>query len=133
MELLSSKLAELVKKLKLIETEIADAQGRRATLLKEIHALAGEGEPAGSAALDPFFRRSINDLELTVRTANCLKDEGIRRVGDLVQKNGVDLLKIPNLGKKSLNEIKDVLDVHGLNLGMKLENWPPMESAILEG
>ena len=75
--------------------------------------------------VDPVLLRPIDDLELTVRSANCLKAENIHCVGDLVQKTEVELLKTPNLGKKSLNEIKEVLAQHGLALGMRLENWPP--------
>jgi DNA-directed RNA polymerase subunit alpha len=74
---------------------------------------------------DPILLKSVDDLELTVRSANCLKQENIQYIGDLVQKTEVELLKTPNLGKKSLTEIKDVLAQHELALGMKLENWPP--------
>jgi len=75
--------------------------------------------------VDPILLRPIDDLELTVRSANCLKAESIHYVGDLVQRTEVELLKTPNLGKKSLTEIKEVLASHGLSLGMRLENWPP--------
>lgn len=75
--------------------------------------------------VDPILLRPIDDLELTVRSANCLKAETIHYVGDLVQRTEVELLKTPNLGKKSLTEIKEVLASHGLSLGMRLENWPP--------
>jgi DNA-directed RNA polymerase subunit alpha len=74
---------------------------------------------------DPILLRPIDDLELTVRSANCLKAEHIYYIGDLIQRTEVELLKTPNLGKKSLTEIKDVLASHGLSLGMRLENWPP--------
>ena len=74
---------------------------------------------------DPVLLRSVDDLELTVRSANCLKAEDIFYIGDLVQKSENELLKTPNLGKKSLTEIKDVLASRSLSLGMKLENWPP--------
>lgn len=73
----------------------------------------------------PILLSPVDDLELTVRSANCLKAESIMFIGDLVQRTEVELLKTPNLGKKSLTEIKDVLASRGLNLGMKLENWPP--------
>ncbi|QGX40853.1 DNA-directed RNA polymerase subunit alpha [Permianibacter aggregans] len=76
-------------------------------------------------AFDPILLRPVDDLELTVRSANCLKTENIHYIGDLVQRTEVELLKTPNLGKKSLTEIKDVLAAHGLSLGMRLENWPP--------
>lgn len=83
-------------------------------------------EPAKTASeVDPMLLRSVDDLELTVRSANCLKAENIFYIGDLVQKSEVELLKTPNLGKKSLTEIKDILAAKGLSLGMKLDNWPP--------
>ena len=75
---------------------------------------------------DPLLLRSIEELELTVRSTNCLKAESIFLIGDLIQRSEFDLLKTPNLGKKSLNEIKDVLASKGLSLGMVLDNWPPM-------
>ena len=75
--------------------------------------------------IDPTLLRSIDDLELTVRSANCLKAESIYFIGDLVQRTEVQLLKTPNLGKKSLTEIRDVLGERGLTLGMTLEHWPP--------
>ena len=75
--------------------------------------------------VDPILLRSVDDLELTVRAANCLKAENIYYIGDLVQRSENDLLKTPNLGKKSLNEIKSVLTSHSLSLGMSIENWPP--------
>ena len=78
-----------------------------------------------SADIDPILLRPVDDLELTVRSANCLKAESIYFIGDLIQRTEVELLKAPNLGKKSLTEIKDVLASHGLSLGMRLENWPP--------
>jgi len=74
--------------------------------------------------VDPVLLRPIDDLELTVRSANCLKAESIYYVGDLIQKTEVELLKTPNLGKKSLTEIKEVLAQHSLSLGMKLDSWP---------
>ena len=75
--------------------------------------------------IDPILLRPVDDLELTVRSANCLKAESIYYVGDLIQRTEVELLKTPNLGKKSLTEIKDVLASRELSLGMRLENWPP--------
>ncbi|MFC4729790.1 DNA-directed RNA polymerase subunit alpha [Coralloluteibacterium thermophilus] len=78
-----------------------------------------------TAGVDPVLLRPIDDLELTVRSANCLKAENIYYIGDLIQKTEVELLKTPNLGKKSLTEIKEVLAQRGLSLGMRLENWPP--------
>jgi len=76
--------------------------------------------------VDPLLLRTVDDLELTVRSANCLKAENIYFIGDLVQRTEVELLKTPNLGKKSLTEIKDVLASRGLSLGVKIENWPPL-------
>ena len=78
-------------------------------------------------APDPVLLKSVDDLELTVRSANCLKAESIQYIGDLVQRTEVELLKTPNLGRKSLTEIKDVLAQRGLSLGMRLDNWPPAE------
>ena len=78
---------------------------------------------------DPILLRPVDDLELTVRSTNCLKAETIHYIGDLVQRTEVELLKTPNLGKKSLTEIKDVLASRGLSLGMRLENWPPASIA----
>ena len=86
-------------------------------------------EPAAEAGrasqVDPILMRPVDDLELTVRSANCLKAESIYYIGDLIQRTENELLKTPNLGRKSLNEIKEVLASRGLTLGMKLENWPP--------
>ena len=82
--------------------------------------------PARSTAqFDPVLLRPVDELELTVRSANCLKAENIYYIGDLIQRTENELLKTPNLGRKSLNEIKEVLASRGLTLGMKLENWPP--------
>ncbi len=100
-------------------------------------ALEGGAEPALEPAaafgiggvrgpqVDPVLMRPVDDLELTVRSANCLKAENIYYIGDLIQRTENELLKTPNLGRKSLNEIKEVLASRGLTLGMKLENWPP--------
>ena len=86
---------------------------------------AGDLAPSRSPAVDPMLMRPVDDLELTVRSANCLKAENIYYIGDLIQRTENELLKTPNLGRKSLNEIKDVLAARGLTLGMKLDNWPP--------
>lgn len=85
-----------------------------------------EAPARGTPQIDPVLLRSVDDLELTVRSANCLKAENVYYIGDLIQKTENELLKTPNLGRKSLNEIKDVLAARGLSLGMKLENWPPI-------
>ncbi|MCX5592321.1 DNA-directed RNA polymerase subunit alpha [Alcaligenes endophyticus] len=94
-------------------------------------ALEGVGESyeapqRGAPQIDPVLLRPVDDLELTVRSANCLKAENIYYIGDLIQRTENELLKTPNLGRKSLNEIKEVLAARGLTLGMKLENWPPL-------
>ncbi len=85
-----------------------------------------EIEVKSAPQVDPVLLRPVDDLELTVRSANCLKAENIFYIGDLIQRTENELLKAPNLGRKSLNEIKDVLATKGLTLGMKLENWPPV-------
>ena len=79
--------------------------------------------------IDPVMLRPVDELELTVRSANCLKAENVQFIGDLVTKRESDLLRTPNLGKKSLNEIKEVLASRGLSLGLVLNHWPPEESA----
>ncbi|MDP3083358.1 MAG: DNA-directed RNA polymerase subunit alpha [Rubrivivax sp.] len=76
-------------------------------------------------SFDPILLRPVDELELTVRSANCLKAETIYYIGDLIQRTETELLKTPNLGRKSLNEIKEVLASRGLTLGARLENWPP--------
>jgi DNA-directed RNA polymerase subunit alpha len=83
--------------------------------------------------IDPILLRPVDDLELTVRSANCLKAENIYYIGDLIQRTETELLKTPNLGRKSLNEIKEVLASRGLTLGMKLENWPPAGLETVRG
>jgi DNA-directed RNA polymerase subunit alpha len=90
--------------------------------------LQGEDEAISKVAemqFDPLLLRPVDELELTVRSANCLKAENIHYIGDLVQRTEVELLRTPNLGKKSLTEIKEVLQGHGLMLGMRLDGWPP--------
>jgi DNA-directed RNA polymerase subunit alpha len=84
-----------------------------------------EPQQQRSSQFDPILLRPVDELELTVRSANCLKAENIYYIGDLIQRTENELLKTPNLGRKSLNEIKEVLASRGLTLGMKLENWPP--------
>lgn len=109
-----------------------EAIRRAATILQqqlsvfvELQGKEEELPDAGQSDIDPILLRPVDDLELTVRSANCLKAESIYFIGDLIQRTEVELLKTPNLGKKSLTEIKDVLATHGLSLGMRLENWPP--------
>jgi len=90
--------------------------------------LQGQDESAAAGnepPVDPILLRPVDELELTVRSANCLKAESINYIGDLIQRTEVELLRTPNLGKKSLTEIKEVLASHGLALGMQVENWPP--------
>ena len=91
----------------------------------DIPVFPGEGSQRSNATFDPILLRPVDELELTVRSANCLKAENIYYIGDLIQRTENELLKTPNLGRKSLNEIKEVLASRGLTLGMKLENWPP--------
>lgn len=96
--------------------------------LEVFASLEGTSAPVESqkaVQVDPVLLRPVDDLELTVRSANCLKAENIYYIGDLIQRTENELLKMPNLGRKSLNEIKEVLAARGLTLGMKLENWPP--------
>ena len=92
----------------------------------DLEAIAEQEAKKEQNDFDPLLLRSIEELELTVRSTNCLKAESIFLIGDLIQRSEFDLLKTPNLGKKSLNEIKDVLASKGLTLGMVLENWPPL-------
>ncbi|WP_119156756.1 DNA-directed RNA polymerase subunit alpha [Caldimonas tepidiphila] len=88
--------------------------------------IAAFDQPAQrSQQFDPILLRPVDELELTVRSANCLKAENIYYIGDLIQRTETELLKTPNLGRKSLNEIKEVLASRGLTLGARLENWPP--------
>ena len=113
--------------------EPEEAIRRAATILKQqldvfVDLEGAEGDAAAEEEadeIDPKLLRPVDDLELTVRSANCLKAEHIYYIGDLIQRTEVELLKTPNLGKKSLTEIKDVLAQHGLSLGMRLETWPP--------
>lgn len=113
-----------------------EAIGIAATILQhqlnafvDIRIQSAATETPQKREFDPILLRSVDDLELTVRSANCLKAENINVIGDLVQKSESELLKTPNLGKKSLTEIKDVLASRSLHLGMKIENWPPEASA----
>ncbi len=107
--------------------EAARILQQQLSVLVELEGEEHEKPKGKPAEVDPILLRPVDDLELTVRSANCLKAENIHYIGDLIQKTEVELLKTPNLGKKSLTEIKDVLGQHGLSLGMKLENWPPPE------
>lgn len=95
-------------------SEFADLEGAKSVL-----------EVPKVPAIDPLLLRPVDDLELTVRSANCLKAEDIYYIGDLVQRSENELLRTPNLGRKSLSEIKEVLMAYGLSLGMKVEGWPP--------
>jgi DNA-directed RNA polymerase subunit alpha len=92
---------------------------------EKVNDQVAEDEVLIEEVFDPVLLRPVDDLELTVRSANCLKAENIFYIGDLIQRTEVELLKTPNLGKKSLTEIKDILALKGLSLGMRLENWPP--------
>ena len=92
----------------------------------DLDAIAEQEAKKDQNDFDPLLLRSIEELELTVRSTNCLKAESIFLIGDLIHRSEFDLLKTPNLGKKSLNEIKDVLASKNLSLGMSVENWPPL-------
>jgi DNA-directed RNA polymerase subunit alpha len=110
------------------ETAIRHAAGllqEQLSVFVDLRSKEVESPTKPEAEIDPILLRPVDDLELTVRSANCLKAESIYYVGDLIQRTEVELLKTPNLGKKSLTEIKDVLASRGLSLGMRLENWPP--------
>ena len=91
----------------------------------DLKAIEEKEQKTEEAQIDPNLLRPVDDLELTVRSANCLKAENVYYIGDLIQRSENELLKTPNLGKKSLTEIKDILGTYGLSLGMKLDNWPP--------
>ncbi len=114
-----------------IEPEDAVRQAAR-ILVEQLSVFAAlEGAEANadaprSSQVDPILLRPVEDLDLTVRSANCLKAEQINYIGDLVQRTENELLKTPNLGRKSLNEIKEVLAARGLQLGTKLDSWPPI-------
>jgi DNA-directed RNA polymerase subunit alpha len=95
------------------------------SVFADLEGTAPAVEQSTTTVIDPVLLRPVDDLELTVRSANCLKAENIYYIGDLIQRTETELLKTPNLGRKSLNEIKEVLASRGLTLGMKLENWPP--------
>jgi DNA-directed RNA polymerase subunit alpha len=95
------------------------------SVFAELKGTPAEIEAPRTPQVDPILLRPVDDLELTVRSANCLKAENIYYIGDLIQRTENELLKTPNLGRKSLNEIKEVLASRGLTLGMKLESWPP--------
>jgi DNA-directed RNA polymerase subunit alpha len=86
---------------------------------------AAEATPVAEAALNENLFRSVDELELSVRSANCLQNANIKTIGDLVQRTEAEMLKTKNFGRKSLKEIKEILAEMGLSLGMKLENWPP--------
>jgi len=103
------------------------------TVFADLKGLPTQIEEKKATQIDPILLRPVDDLELTVRSANCLKAENIYYIGDLIQRSETELLKTPNLGRKSLNEIKEVLATRGLTLGMKLENWPPVGLEKLQG
>ena len=107
------------------EAEPQTGPGDQLSLFADLKGTPALMETPKTPQVDPILLRPVDDLELTVRSANCLKAENIYYIGDLVQRTEVELLKTPNLGKKSLTEIKDVLASRGLSLGMRLDNWPP--------
>lgn len=95
------------------------------SIFADLEGTPAEVEEEKAPPIDPVLLRPVDDLELTVRSANCLKAEDIYYIGDLIQRTETELLKTPNLGRKSLNEIKEVLASKGLTLGSKLDSWPP--------
>ena len=115
-----------------VEAEVAVK--RAATILQEQLSSFVELEPVEEKApqptsedFPPIYLSAVDELELTVRSANCLKAEHIYYIGDLIQKSELDLLSTPNLGRKSLNEIKDVLELKNLELGTTIQDWPPVD------
>lgn len=109
-----------------------DAIRRAGSILKDqlevfvdLHGQDDADATDADSHIEPMLLRPVDELELTVRSANCLKAENINYIGDLIHRTEVELLRTPNLGKKSLTEIKEVLESHGLSLGMRVENWPP--------
>ena len=126
-------LDKLIIDLKTNETiEPEDAIRRAGNILRDqlqvfthLETQEDEEEDTEGSEINPVLLRPVDDLELTVRSANCLKAENIYYIGDLIQRSEIELLRTPNLGKKSLTEIKDVLATHSLSLGVKLEDWPP--------
>jgi DNA-directed RNA polymerase subunit alpha len=121
----------------------ADSLGYASKILKEQLSIfvnfdeTEEPLPVETPILDQKLNenlfRSVDELELSVRSANCLQNANIKTIGDLVQRTEADMLKTKNFGRKSLKEIKEILAEMGLSLGMKLDNWPPRQSASLEG
>ena len=111
-----------------------EAVKRAATILQdqlssfvELEPVVEEEPQPTSDDFPPMYLSAVDELELTVRSANCLKAEQIYYIGDLIQKSEQDLLRTPNLGRKSLNEIKEVLTEKNLELGIEIENWPPVD------
>ena len=111
-----------------------EALKRAATILREqlasfveLEQIEEEIPMPKSDDFDPLLLAAVDELDLTVRSANCLKAEQIYYIGDLIQKGEQELLRAPNLGRKSLNEIKEVLTIKGLELGTHIENWPPID------
>jgi DNA-directed RNA polymerase subunit alpha len=88
-------------------------------------AAASEGGAGDTAQINRYLLKKVDELELSVRSANCLKNDNIIYIGDLVQKTEAEMLRTPNFGRKSLNEIKEVLSSMGLRLGMEIPGWPP--------
>ena len=102
------------------------------TLQTSVPQMAGVAVPAAGAEpeqdanqLNRYLLKKVDELELSVRSANCLKNDNIIYIGDLVQKTEAEMLRTPNFGRKSLNEIKEVLSSMGLRLGMDIPGWPP--------
>ena len=115
----------LRESVRILQDQLSIFGSIKTDVLEDPKATGEDEKETNPPPLDPVLMRPVDDLELTVRSANCLKAENIYYIGDLIQRTENELLKTPNLGRKSLNEIKEVLAAHGLTLGMKLENWPP--------
>jgi DNA-directed RNA polymerase subunit alpha len=120
-------------------TALCEAAGLLMAQLGELGVSEGTGMPAHgpldvplpAQRFDPILLRPVDDLGLSVRSSNCLRAENIYVIGDLIQRTDVELLKTPNLGRRSLNEIKDVLAQRGLTLGTPVKCWPPGQNARL--
>ncbi len=114
--------AEEIDKLKVLVAKLSKLAMEAATVASDINVILGE---TGGSAHDLNLLQPIETLELTIRARDCLMAEGVYYIGDLIQRTETELLKIPNLGRKSLNEIREALASRGLQFGTQLENWPP--------
>ena len=111
----------------LLASHVSSPGGQGVEALRRM--LDGNPPPPGQKSMDPGLFQPVDSLGLSVRSVNCLHAEGIQRVGDLVQRTNIDLLRTPNLGRKSLHEIMQALALRGWTLGMRLPGWPPAPTA----